>query len=488
MSNHFQPALFFFVLSIGLVLELSLPGRVSSLLDFSGGSVNARLDFYEAAVKAIKERPIFGYGQDNLYSAFLPHYEVSWGIHGNVGQSADKAHNLLLDILMSSGVLGLFFYGVLYFYFFSIILKLKKKKTWSDLSLALGLGVLAYLSSLLFNFSFVSGEFYFFIFLALLVAIYYFEQEKVEDFNVNFSRFFLKFQKYLKTLFLIIFLLLMVLATKYSVKDYLADYYFAGARSAFLYGNLSESMTFLDYVEKLKVNPSHRAYYGRVASSWILPFYPYKEEQVINLFFTEKLNSYYHDLSVDNPHDLLSKAKIAASLGNFDAADKHLEILRDKYYLWPNRILGEARIKAYQHKNNEAIAAYLLLLSVLPDVNHPALNDNHLKVVRSFRKELFQSLATIYKSLTDYDKAADYYYLAYKEEPLDYSLLKKAADNLYLQEKFSEALILVNQGMKLSPDDYHWPLLASYLYKELGDDELSNLLNQEALDLGFIPE
>ncbi|MBN2854011.1 O-antigen ligase family protein [Patescibacteria group bacterium] len=483
------------VLTFSLVLELISPGRITSLTNFNGGSVSARLDFYQASVEAIKLKPIFGYGQENLYEAFLPYYQTSWSIHGDVGQVPDRAHNIFLDILMSHGFFGLIFYSLLFAFFFFLLIKLLKLKNFHDRAFALSFGVLAYLLSLLFSFAVVSTEFYFFIFLALLVIFNYQEDESFKShqlkrgskfsgyLRLKFERLFIN--KKFKVFIFIIILALSILGLERAGRVYLADYYFAGARQAYINGDLSESLTFLDYIDETKTNPVNQAYYAKVFADLILPFYPFKAELSLDKLIKDRLELILESLSLKETRDLLVRAQILTAFNNFDEANFYLNLAREKSPNWPSSILVEAHTYLAQKNSEQALKTFYFLLVSLPETTDPLLNQGHLEVVRMFKKEALVNIAEIFASRSEYALAEKYYRLAYVEDSLNHTLLKKIADQLYLQARFEEALALVEDGARLSPKDYNWPLLAYYLSRELGRESEADVWYNRAIDLGF---
>lgn len=474
--------------SLLFALELFLPGRLFSLFKFNEGSVSARLDFYKTSVLAIKERPLTGYGQENLYNVFVSRYEPKWAKHSRINQAPDRVHNIILDILMSAGFLGLIFYFLFYRYYFLLAYRNIKKTKFISLSLFIILGVLAYLLSLLFSFTIVSGEFYLSVFLAILVAInfslekdLFFNEKKEEDKK-------LKKKIFSKSFYLLVSTSIFFLIIASSVNNFLADYYFYSARIRFVEGQLPESMTFLDYIDELKINPVSKSYYASISTEWITPLFPYKEEKVLDSFFRERLETSFNNLKDDQPIDLLAKAKISSLIKESEITNVFLDKIESNYPSWPRGVLTRAKINSSLDKKEEAIKDLNFLLSLIIDPNDKLINEEQAGAIRSMKIETFNSLAEIYESLNDYEQAANFYRLAYLESPLNHQLLKKMADMLYLQEDYHQALIEVDKGMKLSPSDYSWPLLKAYLYQELKDEESFLIWQQKAIDLGYVVE
>lgn len=469
------------------LLEKTVPGRVKSIVDFSSGSISARFNFYEAAFLGIKDKPFFGHGQENSYQSFISHYNPDWTIHSGVDSVPDRAHCLILDIILMHGFFGLIVYLLFYFYIFSLVLKNIKKRGLKDPSSALGLGLFAYLFSLLFNFAVVSTEFYLFIFLALLSVISFDDDGGEDDSHLSITsdergdrkKRIINLGKLLITIifsFSIIFL---------ATNELLADYYFFGARNKFNQGEYSESLIFLEYIDDLKINPVFRSFYNEKSVSWILNIYPFEEELVLNSFLADRLEVSLGHINRKQPQDILVLAQILNALGDSEKANLLITEFRKNNPLYLRAITVEAKIMTWQGNDERALELYDFLISILPDLNNDKINQEHEDDLRNLRKRTFISSADIYSKQENYNLAEKYYRLAYLENPLDYSLLKVVADNLYLQQDFSQALVEVKKGLKLSPNDYNWPLLASYLYKELGEETLAREFYQQALSLGL---
>jgi O-antigen ligase/tetratricopeptide (TPR) repeat protein len=92
-----------------------VPG-LSRAASFSSetGSVRDRLIVWRIALTAAKDRPLLGWGWENFYVPYNAHYNpvlLRGGIEGTV---YDKPHNVLLEYLVTGGVVGLLAYLALW--------------------------------------------------------------------------------------------------------------------------------------------------------------------------------------------------------------------------------------------------------------------------------------------------------------------------------------------------------------------------------------
>lgn len=99
--------------------------RVTEITQFwEVGSIRDRLLTWEIALKAFKEKPVFGYGLENFMVAFNKYYDFRVG----VGDPwFDHAHNQFLDYLAGGGIVLIFFYFFLLGVVIYTIFKISKK-------------------------------------------------------------------------------------------------------------------------------------------------------------------------------------------------------------------------------------------------------------------------------------------------------------------------------------------------------------------------
>jgi O-antigen ligase len=87
--------------------------RLGSIFQFSGGSGQTRTEIWQAAIAAIKERPILGWGADTFRLVFPKFKPVEYVRDGGGSSVADNVHNYPLQLASGIGIPGaLMFYGI----------------------------------------------------------------------------------------------------------------------------------------------------------------------------------------------------------------------------------------------------------------------------------------------------------------------------------------------------------------------------------------
>lgn len=112
-----------------------------------GMSDVARIEIWRIAWRAFVARPLLGWGPDNFLDAFMQLRGLTWleaGEHNGIG-AAENAHNVVLNVLATQGLLGLAAHATLAW---EAVRKLLLASEWfdddSDILLASGAAVLAY--------------------------------------------------------------------------------------------------------------------------------------------------------------------------------------------------------------------------------------------------------------------------------------------------------------------------------------------------------
>jgi len=135
--------------------------------------MKARFIVWQGSLEAIKERPILGFGPETFELVYVRHFNPALFLPEGGGEVRfDKAHNIIFDTLISSGILGLIFYLAIFAYAFYFLFKgfLKQKITFGTFSCFFGL-LFTYFLQNLTVFDTPSSYFYFFLVLGYLVSL-----------------------------------------------------------------------------------------------------------------------------------------------------------------------------------------------------------------------------------------------------------------------------------------------------------------------------
>ena len=153
--------------------EMISTGKSASESDSNGSGTTesglARIYIWEKVIELIKERPLTGYGIENLMEPFGEKFgnesvAKRFGF-GNVTRPPDKAHNEYLNIAVTTGLPSL----VIYLFF--IIQTLKRSMVTmrqNYIQAPFVAAILGYISQAFFNISVVSVAYIFWVFLGLI--------------------------------------------------------------------------------------------------------------------------------------------------------------------------------------------------------------------------------------------------------------------------------------------------------------------------------
>lgn len=457
------------------------PGRISSLLDYQSGSIAARANFYSAAADSIQARPWFGYGLESGNDIFIKYYEPDWAVYGDVGQSADRAHNLILDIILSTGFYGLVLFAALYYFFFSLARDNIKKKKSPLLSLSLALGIAAYLFSLLFSFSIVSGEIYFWLFLALLAAVNYDPNETIESRN---SWSLPERMRYpVKIILALAMIVLVFWRISASFRSLIADYYFNKIYYTLASQDYFTALVLDGYLKEQKANPINQESYDDFWGEKLSEFYPFITELAPKKAASDKLEEINQSLPSGGYKNLSVKAKINDVLGHYQTAQAYLDRVITLTPHWPLAYMEQGKLASNQGDLKGALVAYNLVLLNLPAIEDSRLNDSHRELIRRYQYFIYHRIGEIYEQENNYAAAEKYFQLAYGSDPSDFVLLKRIADMEYRRGNLEKAIEYTKRGLMRSPNDYKWSVALASLYYESGDKKTALKYLEKALVL-----
>jgi len=466
----------------GLGLEYFSPGRVSNLTNLQYGSTAVRVIFYKASVSAITQKPLFGYGLENGNDIFIKYYKPDWGVWGDVGANTDRAHNLILDILLSSGIVGLIVFFGLYYQLFYLTKKNIKKEGLKSLSPFLFLGIIAYLISLLFSFAIVGGEVYVWLYLAILSSISVANNQPLKLFqsvNINSGQFHNKLiKKIIKSFYYFVIISILTIIVCWGInfekRNLIADYYFNKLYFTLAEKKYFDAVVLNSYIAAEKPNKVNKLYYDQFLAAKMSDVYPGILAPADKYVVRKDLLAIRSSLETKGYKNLFALAKISGALGDIDSSQKYFSALELITPYWPFIYLGEGQAYYANKMYQPAIKSYMTALSDIPDSNDPRLknnNDEHQKDVSTYYYVFNREIGNCYFMLHDYPQAEIYFNLAYSFDPSDFSLFKKIADTYYLRGDLKDAIAYTERGFNRNPKDYNWPLSLAILYHESGNKE-----------------
>jgi len=149
--------------------------RIISLTQIKG-SAKLRLIWWKNSLDLIKKSPILGYGPERQAFYFVRYYQPEDAIYERINSYPDRAHNDILDTLLTSGFLGLasylFLIGSTFYYGLKKIkLNYLTKQPDNYVILSFLTGLFAYLVSIQFSFQVIATAVYFWGFLAIILKI-----------------------------------------------------------------------------------------------------------------------------------------------------------------------------------------------------------------------------------------------------------------------------------------------------------------------------
>ncbi len=506
--NHSALEMFLVILIVIIPISLlftntNFRNRVSTAFDTQGGSVAMRLKYWQTAWQGFKEKPFLGYGLESQKEVLIKAYDADYGVYEKINSYADRAHNIIFDTLITGGIIGLLLFSFLLFKIFQWLTHNIRYGQEEHLSLALMLAFIAYFISLLFSFSTVVTDVYFWLLAALTVFLNYAARptlekdlllektvnqeiegvgidkegikegvvENIKENNIDYD-----FKQFtwvaipnawlLKIILIVAIGLASTWSLRRDINSLIADHYFNRMNAALNQGDFYTAYLLRDYIREQNVYDYYYDYYlaNFLNYNWL------QLKTVVNIkggqwVLEDMLNNIYF-----NSYDNLSlRGRIYSSLFKFNEAKFYLEkaIAINPLIPRPQQELG--RMYYRQGSYDQAIISFNKALELSPDINNPKLNSGHLADVKYFKYIIYRDLALTYIGKQDYNKARESYLQAYDNNPADINVFKSIADIYYQEGKLDEAVFYNEKGWKLNPQNYVWPLAIALLYEEKND-------------------
>lgn len=453
------------ILAALLLVNDTFREKIRSIEDFHLGSNSSRLIFWQDSLDAIKKKWLAGYGQDNQAGVFWTYYQKDWAINEKINAYPDRAHNIILDILMTGGIIGLVAYLAWWFYVLYSVAGYFKKNQEANLVLALFIAWLSYLFSLFFSFE-VTATAMTGWFVAALIFILIINKDENEAKAVN------NLPVLIKILLLVSMAVFLYFPLTEKIKTLLADYYYR----EILYADTEQKKDLaLSYYSKINNFFIRQDKYNQFLGLFIADSLDESQNKDSRASLTGLLQKLLDQTNLPSPQKEYFSGRIYTALASeeepeyFAKAEKDLKGIISQSPQMP-KYYG-AIAKLYAKKGDYGQAEFFLkqALALLPDINDPRINYTHQDVIKQEAYSICRDLGDIFFKQKKYAEAGKYYLLAYEANLSDFTLLKKIADIYYLQGQFDQALVYVKHGQILSPKDSAWPMAIAEAYKQKGD-------------------
>lgn len=362
--------------------------RFKSAFDISQGSSSVRTFIWSHSFDSFENR-LFGYGLENQKEALWPYYQSDLAINNKVNVVFDRAHNLVLDILLTVGIVGLFLWLCFYYSIFKLIFRNIKNNNNGLLFWILCWSISAYLISLLFNFSIIVTEIYFWAFVSILISLD--NSLEIKDLKWLENK---KDGLFRKVLILILFILCS-LGVWWEIKNIKADYYFYSFKEYFYQEEIPSATLIFSYLRQENV-PFNEYYYQFIDMVYD-NFTKFKDASSRRLALDE-LNEVFVILDQDTKNKSfeydMARAQFLALSGNFVEAEKVFNILELRSPQYPNIYYKKAKMEIL--KSDFILAKKYLekTLSLLPD-DSEVESEINLKALKSYKKMINNDLNSI---------------------------------------------------------------------------------------------
>lgn len=400
--------LFLFALLIIFVFVNN--NRFRQITNFSQGSSAYRLEIYRASVSQIKESPWLGFGYENQKDRLAREYQKDWAVFESVYLLPDRVHNLVLDLLLCFGFVGLFVWLAWYFSIFSRLFFLAKTPENFLLAFALSFAAFSYLFSLLFSFSVATTTIYFFLLLGIIIAI-----------SAPAKKIKIKKNRIIPGIFLLV---IAVFCLNFSYRTILADYYFYYFSQAWNIQKYDSAFKMREKIIDLKIADRQ---YRRLMLEKMENFQILMQDQEI----LEKIKEISReDKKLFNKNlffDLEVLLKIEAFEKNFSQSEEYAKQLFSFSPFYPRTYYLSGLVKFQEEKYDDARALFGQSLTLLPDSLDNRLSEKHKKELTAAKSEIFFAAGATHENQKNWRNASSYYGLAFLSNEKNLSALSRIA-------------------------------------------------------------
>jgi O-antigen ligase len=480
-------------------LVIKAPIRRMFTLADGSNIAGSRISVWEVSLEAFKSKPFLGYGPENFEIGFNKYYDPSLSEIANpregtlkIVQWWDRAHNFMLDMLVSTGIFSLLAYLFLIGIIFWRLNAVKKVSEEARLSsIGIQSAIVGYFTAVFFSFDCYDTYLIFFLIigysfylLSLNKAFLSYGQLSIGDENMNkkniitFLKIFLLLIVFSLFVLFIVFFNIIPLMANEKLNDFLGE----------------KQKTYDEYLKKsAEISKKHSIIdnYVRINLAEAIVEYDSDNVQLKSVAFRDSINFLQENIKLNPNHlrewllagemtNTLIRIKDASSNGFLDA--KEAQILENEadYYFRQASYLSPERPEIYKEWAKTGLASHDYILAEEKSLKCINLNESYGTCSWTL------ALVNIYKK----DEEKFNYYLKLAEDnkyPVDSEeSLTQIIDTYQNVDEYKKVVEYCLKAIPSSTDDARESNLLYILadaYKKLNDREKARQAALQAFKL-----
>lgn len=368
-------------------LAISNPNRFQEFTDLKKGSASVRLELWKSGFNAFLQKPLLGYGLENQSEVYVKYYKVDWALYGNPNTYSDRAHNLILDTLLTGGIIGL---GIFIYFLRWVYLNLFRAfKDDKNRTLAAFLlwSLTAYLVSLLFNFSVTVTNIYFWLIVALSLIISGVPLLTFKTSNKN--------SELARLIVMASVLIIFFYGSITLMKQIEADYYYNKSLEAVSVSEYFTALVLKDYVNQTRPDAISSSFYNQGLSLRLIESLPKIKDKSSFLVVKQALLNMESSLPNSNFENKFVKAFTIGTLGKTIEAENMFNKLIALSPELPKVYLAWGDTLLFNHNLDMAKIKFEKSLSLLPEINNPYLSAQQKINLESYQTKIVNRLLEI---------------------------------------------------------------------------------------------